>query len=100
MVRKTDATGYRSPNALLRTMLCRFRRPAWATKVIVLADAEFSSKETLTLIKKRGYFFVMSLPRTWKFTDDRALSDLVTHLSIYHYQQLNDSREECPLAAS
>jgi hypothetical protein len=41
---------------------------------------EFSSKETLTLIKKCGYFFVMSLPRTWKFTDDRALSDLVTHL--------------------
>ena len=86
-VRNTEATGYRSPNALLRTMLCRFRRPAWATKVIVLADAEFPSKETLTLIKKRGDFFVMSLPRTWKFADDRALSDLVKHLPRSCYRK-------------
>jgi len=86
LVRKTEAQGYRSPNALLRTMLCRFRRPAWATKVVVLADAEFPSKETLNLIKKRGYFFVMSLPRTWKFADDRALSDLVNHLPRIHYR--------------
>lgn len=80
IVRKTDASNYRSPNALFRTLVCRFRRPDGAKQVIVLADAEFPSKETLKLIKKRGYFFVMSLPRTWKFTDDRALSDLVKHL--------------------
>lgn len=67
-------------------MLCCFRRPAWAPKVLVLADAAFPSKETLTLIKKRGYFFVMSLPRTWKCSDDRAWSDVGKHLprSRYH----------------
>jgi hypothetical protein len=46
-----------------------------------------TSKETLKLIKKRGYFFVMSLPRTWKFADDRALSDLVKHLPRSRYRK-------------
>jgi hypothetical protein len=57
-----------------------FRRLAWGTKVVVLADAAFPSKETRTPIKKRGSFVVMSLPRTWRCSGDRALSDRVKHL--------------------
>jgi hypothetical protein len=41
-----------------------------------LADAAFPAKEILQRIKKRGDFFVMSRPRTWKVATDRALSDL------------------------
>jgi len=61
-------------------MLRRFQPPVWAQRVIVLADAEFPSKETLKLIQERKFFFVMSLARTWKFEDGHSLKDLVTHM--------------------
>ena len=88
IVKKKDSPGYKKPNALFRWMLVRFKKPVWATRVIVLADAEFAAKETLNLIKRRGYFFVMSMARTWKFEDDRSLKHLVRHLPRKHYQKI------------
>ena len=55
------------------------RLGAWAQQVIVVADAGFPAKETLQLIQQRGFFFVMSLPRTWKFEDGHTLKDWVNH---------------------
>jgi len=80
IVRPKGQPEHHSPNALFRQMLRRFQPPAWAKRVIVLADAEFPSKETLKLIRQRGFFFVMSLARTWKAEDGHSLKDLVTHI--------------------
>lgn len=87
IVKKKDTDGYKKPNALFRWMLVRFKKPTWATRVIVLADAEFASKENLSLVKQRGYFFLMSMARTWKFEDDRSLKHLVQHLPFKQYQK-------------
>jgi hypothetical protein len=88
IVRRKGQADHHSPNALFRQMLDRFQPPAWAKQVIVIADAEFPSKETLKRIKKRGYYFVMSLARTWKFEDGRALKDLVRHLPHGHLDKV------------
>ena len=80
IVRPKGHLDHHSPNALFRQMLRRFQPPRWAKRVIVLADAEFPSKETLKLIQERKFFFVMSLARTWKFEDGHSLKDLVTHI--------------------
>lgn len=80
IVRPKGHPDHHSPNALFRQMLRRFQPPPWAKRVIVLADAEFPSKETLKLIQERKFFFVMSLARTWKFEDGHFLKDLVTHI--------------------
>ena len=80
IVRRKGQPDHHSPNALFRQMLHRFQPPVWTQRVIVLADAEFPSKETLKLIQKRGFFFVMSLARTWKFEEGHSLKDLVTHI--------------------
>ena len=88
VVRRKGQPDHYSPNSLFRQMLARFQPPAWAKQVIVLADAEFPSKETLRLIKRRGWFFVMSLARTWKFEDGRTLKDLVRHLPQRHLDKI------------
>ncbi len=80
IVRPKGQPDHHSPNALFRQMLRRFQSPLWAQRVIVLADAEFPSKETLKLIQERKFFFVMSLARTWKFEDGHSRKDLVTHM--------------------
>jgi hypothetical protein len=87
IVRRKDAPRYRSENRLFRWMLVRFRRPAWAEMVVVVADAAFASTANLQLIQRRGYFFVMALARTWCFENGQALKDLVTHLPKKHYQR-------------
>jgi DDE family transposase len=73
-------------NIQFRHMLRRFVPPPWCHKVVVLADAGFASKANLRLIQRRGYKFVFSLPRSWKFLDGTHLRDLARHLpkSLYH----------------
>jgi len=73
IIRPKTATDYQTPNALFRQMLHAFVPPAWAQTVIVVADAGFPAKDTLRLIQQRGFFFVMSLARTWKFADGHTL---------------------------
>jgi hypothetical protein len=68
-------------------MLVRFRRPAWAETVVVVADAAFASKANVQLIQQRGYFFVMAFARTWCFDNGHTLKDLVTHLPKHHYRR-------------
>jgi hypothetical protein len=87
VVRRKDQPHYRSENQLFRWMLVRFRRPAWAEMVVVVADAAFASKANLQLIQRRGYFFVMALARTWCFENGRALKDLVAHLPKKRYRR-------------
>jgi hypothetical protein len=87
IVRRKDAPRYRSENRLFRWMLVRFRRPAWAEMVVVVADAAFASKANLQLIQRRGYCFVMALARTWCLENGQALKDLVTHLPKKHYRR-------------
>jgi Transposase DDE domain len=87
IVRRKDDPHYRSENRLFRWMLVRFRRPAWAEMVVVVADAAFASRANLQLIQRRGYCFVMALARTWHFENGHTLKDLVTHLPTYHYRR-------------
>jgi Transposase DDE domain len=87
IVRRQDQPHYRSENRLFRWMLVRFRRPAWAEMVVVIAEAAFASKAHLQLIQRRGYYFVMALARTWCFENGQALKDLVTHLPKKHYHR-------------
>ncbi len=87
IVRRKDDPKYRKENSLARWMLIRFTPPDWATHIIVTADAAFASKENLKLIKRRGYFYVMSLARTWKFEDGKSLKNLVQHLPKKFYRK-------------
>lgn len=87
IVRRKGDLRYRSENRLFRWMLVRFRRPAWAEMVIVIADAAFASTANLQLIQRRGYFFVMALARTWCFENGHRLKDLVVHLPNKHYHR-------------
>jgi hypothetical protein len=86
-VRRQEATGYRAPTAVVRPLRWRVRRPAWATKGSGLAEAASPAQETLTLIKKRGDFFVRRRARPWKFTDERAGRDLGQPLPRARYRQ-------------
>jgi hypothetical protein len=65
-------------------MLVRFRRPAWAAIIVVVADAAFASHANRQLIQRRGSFFVMALARTGCFENGPALQALVTHLPKTH----------------
>jgi Transposase DDE domain len=87
MVRRTDQSHHRSETRLFRWMLIRFRRPAWAEMVVVVADAAFASKANLPLIQRRGDCFVMALARTWGVANGHALKELVTHVPKKHYRR-------------
>ena len=87
LVRPKTAADYQTANALFRQMLRQFVAPAWAETVLVVADAGFPAKDTLRLIQKRGFFFVMSLPRTWKFADNHTLSNWVKYLPKSRYRK-------------
>jgi hypothetical protein len=63
IMRRKEAPRYRSENRLFRWMLVRFRRPAWAELLLVVADAAFASTAHLQLIQRHGYFFVTALTR-------------------------------------
>jgi hypothetical protein len=61
-------------------MLVRFRRPAWAHMVVIVADAAFASKANVQLIRQCGYSFVIAFAMTWRFANGQSLKELVTHL--------------------
>jgi Transposase DDE domain len=73
-------------NILFREMLDEFVPPAWATQVVVSADAAFAAKATLKLIQQKGWDYVFGLARTWKLADGTHLRDLAryTPKSCYH----------------
>lgn len=87
LVRPKTAADYQTANALFRQMLRQVVPPAWAETVLVVADAGFPAKDTLRLIQKRGFFFVMSLPRTWQFADNHPLRNGVKYLPKSRYQK-------------
>jgi hypothetical protein len=84
LVRRKDDPHDSSEHRLFRWMLVRFRRPAWAETVVVVADAAFAAKANVRLIQHRGYCFVMALARTWCVENGHSLKDLVTHLPKHH----------------
>jgi hypothetical protein len=67
VVRKKDSPDYKKPNELFLEMLEHFRPPIWATRVVILGDSGFASKNNMKAIIEHGYYFVFSLSRTWKF---------------------------------
>jgi Transposase DDE domain len=88
LVRRTDDPDDQPENALFRQMLQAFRRPAWCQELVVTADAAYASRANLALIQTLGYWYVMALPRTWKFAHGKALKALVTHLPCWKYTQI------------
>jgi Transposase DDE domain len=62
--------------------------PQWCTKVIVVADAAYASRQNLQAIQARHWWFVIALPRSWKFADGHHLHDLVVHLPCAHYRKV------------
>jgi hypothetical protein len=88
LVRRTDDPDSQTENALCRQMRQEFRRPPWGQEVVVTADAAYASRATLTTIQALGYWYVMALPRTWKFANGKAGNDRVTHLPRGKYTQI------------
>jgi hypothetical protein len=64
-------------NLLFRQMLKAFVPPAWARRVVVVANAGFAANETLRLIAAKKYAYVFAMPRTRKFTNGQHLRDMV-----------------------
>jgi hypothetical protein len=88
LLRRKDALGYQPENALFRQMLQAFRPPAWCQEVVVVADAAYASRDNLALIAELGYWYVVALPRTWKFTNGKAVKALVTHLPRWRFTRI------------
>jgi len=88
LLRRTDDPAYEPENALFRHMLQAFRRPVWCQELVVTADAAYASRANMELIHTLGYWYVMALPRTWKFATGKALKALVTHLPRWKYTQI------------
>jgi hypothetical protein len=88
LIRHKEAPDYQSENALFRQMRQDFRRPAWCQEVVVTADAAYASQANVELIHTRGYWYVMALPRTWKFANGKALKALITPLPRWKYTQI------------
>jgi len=88
LIRRKGSPGYQSEQVLFRQMLNELVLPRWCTKVIVVADAAYASRENLQAIQARHWWFVIAFPRTWKFTDGHSLRDLVAHLPRAHYRKV------------
>jgi hypothetical protein len=88
LVRRPDDPDYQPEQALFRQMRQDFRRPAWCQALVVTADAAYASRANLALIHTLGYWYVMALPRTWKFANGKALKALVTHLPRWKSTQI------------
>jgi hypothetical protein len=88
LLKRKGTPGYQTENALFRQMLQAFQPPAWCQEVVVVADAAYASQANLALIQELGYWYVFALPRTWKFTNGKALKALVTHLPRWWYAQI------------
>ena len=80
LLRRKDEANYRTENALCRQMLHDFWPPIRCQEEAVVADAAYASRPNMALIQELGYWSVLTLPRTWKFTNGKALKALVTHL--------------------
>lgn len=81
-------------NILFRRMLREFVPPAWARQVVVEADAGFAATKTFRLIERLGYGYVFAAARTRKFSDGRALRDLVRHLPQGQYRRLKTTKPD------
>ena len=88
LVRRKGSQGYQSEQVLFRQMLNELVLPRWCSKVIVVADAAYASRENLQAIQARHWWFVIAFPRTWKFTDGHSLRDLVAHLPHAYYRKV------------
>jgi len=75
-------------NIQLRRLLRQFQPPAWCQRVIVIADAGFASKANLRAIQRRGWRYVVCLPRSWKLSDGTHLRNLARHLPKSRYQRV------------
>jgi hypothetical protein len=90
LLRQKDDPRCQTENALFRQMLQEFQRPAWCQEVLVVADAAaaYASSDRLALMQSSGYWSVFSRPRTWKFTNRKALNALVTQRPRWGYSQI------------
>ncbi|MBF0495313.1 MAG: transposase [Deltaproteobacteria bacterium] len=89
-----DHPNYKNEGELFREMLRLFRPPDWASRIIIVGDAGFSSKDNIKLIKqidvkdrKRRWGFVFAIARTWNMEDGKNLKNLVTHTPYCYYQR-------------
>jgi hypothetical protein len=99
LIRPKSHPEYRTENALFREMVCHFRPPIWAQRVIVAGDAAYGSQENMQMVLKRDaedptrrWGFVFAIARTWKTVEDKAIKDLVTHLPRKYYQRVRVPR--------
>ena len=88
LVQRKGSKGYQSENALFRQMLEELVLPRWCSKVIVVADAAYASRQNLQAIQARHWGFVIAFPRTWKFADGHSLRDRAAHLPHIYYRKV------------
>lgn len=77
LIRNKKDTRYQAPNQVLIELLQKVPVPTWAKKVIVLADAGFASKANFRLFEKWNWGYVVRLPRSWKLSDGRKLTEVI-----------------------
>jgi hypothetical protein len=81
-------------NILFRQMLKAFVPPAWARRVVVVADAGFAANETLRLMAAKKYADVVAMPRTRQFTHGKPLRDMVQHRPNSFYDRRASDRPD------
>jgi hypothetical protein len=84
LVRRPEAPRDRSETRLVRWMLVRLRRPAWAESRRVGANAAWASQAHGRLSQPRGACVVMAWARPWCVDQGHTLTALVTPLPKHH----------------
>jgi len=87
VIRRKDDPAYKKENVLFREMLEDLEIPIWAKKIVVLADSAYCSGENLKFIKRKQWYFVMGMARTWKMLNNKSLKDLIKHLPKSKYKK-------------
>jgi hypothetical protein len=85
---------YAKENELFREMISSFEPPLWAKTVIVLGDAAYASKENIIAVQNknkadrlRSWYFLFSIARTWKTTENKSIKNLVTHIPRGYFKR-------------
>ena len=83
-----DHPDYKNENRLFREMVEKFRPPEWAKVVIVMGDAAYGSKDNMKAVvkrdradRKRRWFFVFAIARTWKQQNGKSIKNLARHIA-------------------
>jgi len=68
LVRRKGSQGYQSEQALFGQMPNQLVLPPWCSKVMVVADAAYASRQNLLALQARRWWFIIAFLRSWTHT--------------------------------